>query len=174
MRFTFLTGDVNWLDYGGTFVSRKMNNGEFDYWLVIEVINWEDAVGEHEAKSLGTYNVSLSIVAPSEIDDETRKGLLETMGMDDYEGEINELTWVMLASDYGCQAQIWNESGNNLRNLMREAHRQADINGIFFGFQMDRAQNAVGSTGWDFVRGDVLAGLDRYRNEMERAELAED
>jgi len=39
MRFKFLTGDVNWETYGGKWVSPKLNNGDFDYWLVLEFVN---------------------------------------------------------------------------------------------------------------------------------------
>jgi hypothetical protein len=53
MKFKFLTGDINWQTYGGKFISKKLNNGEFDHWLVIEVTNWANAVGEREAKAIG-------------------------------------------------------------------------------------------------------------------------
>ena len=38
VRFTFLSGDCNWSDYGGKWISQKFNNGDFDYWLVRELI----------------------------------------------------------------------------------------------------------------------------------------
>lgn len=64
-RFKFLIGDVNWLDYGGKWVSQKLNNGEFDYWLVLELTNMDDACGrDNEGKD--RYNVSLSCVSPGE------------------------------------------------------------------------------------------------------------
>jgi len=62
IRFTWLTGDMNWADYGGKWISQKLNNGDFDYFLVLEVWNWFESVGAKEAK----YNVSLSIVSPSQ------------------------------------------------------------------------------------------------------------
>ena len=63
MRFKFLTGDVNFLDFGAKWISSKRNNGDFDYWLVIELINWAEAVGEKEAPA--RYNLSHCVVAPS-------------------------------------------------------------------------------------------------------------
>ena len=42
MRFKFLTGDVNWQTYSGLFVSRRLNNGDFDYYLVLRVENWNE------------------------------------------------------------------------------------------------------------------------------------
>jgi hypothetical protein len=44
VRFNFLTGDVNWSQYGGTWISQKFNNSDTDYWLVREIINWESEV----------------------------------------------------------------------------------------------------------------------------------
>ena len=35
MNLKFLTGDINWTEYGGKFVTKKLNNGDFDYWLVL-------------------------------------------------------------------------------------------------------------------------------------------
>lgn len=60
MRFRFLVGDMNWETYGGSFVSKRLNNGEFDYWLVLEVIPSEN----EEANP--RYQVSLNVVAPSQ------------------------------------------------------------------------------------------------------------
>jgi len=32
---------------------------------------------------------------------------------------------------------------------------------MFFGFMMDKPINRIGSTGWDFIKGDINAGLKR-------------
>ena len=65
MRFYFLTGDVNYTTYGGKWISTRQSNGDFDYYFVIELLNWREAVGDREAPP-ETYNVSLSVVSPQE------------------------------------------------------------------------------------------------------------
>ena len=49
MRFSFLTGDMNYTTYGGKWISTRQNNGEFDYYFVIELLNWPETVGQREA-----------------------------------------------------------------------------------------------------------------------------
>ncbi len=162
IKFKFLTGDVNYLDYGGKWISTRHNNGEFDYWFVLELLNVEDCVGEKEAKEVGfKYWVSLYVVAPEEFVE--KESAMESCG--------NELKWenladeqkVELIQEYSGGARIFHAAGNNYMKLVKEAKKEADITASFtFGFKMDSAQNAIGSTGWDFLRGDVLGGLKRY------------
>jgi hypothetical protein len=53
---------------------------------------------------------------------------------------------------------------------MQQCRKEADIlTGIMFGFNMDSPKNGIGSTGWDLLRGDVMAGLRRY-SEQDSAE----
>ena len=156
-RFKFLTGDVNWQEYGGKFISKKLNNGEFDYYLIIEVVNWN----EQERYPEYTYNVSLSAVSPIEAI-ESLQSAAESYGWTIEELEsYGELAVVECLSSYGAQAHLWDDNGNNLKILMREAHRQAELAESLFGFYMDRYQNRIGSTGWDFIKGDILGGLNR-------------
>jgi hypothetical protein len=160
MRFTFLTGDMNWKQYGGKFVSAKQNNGEFDYWLVMEVINWDDATGETRD---GLYNVSLYSVSPSEAGkDNLEKAFRCSMPQsEDAKIRSNPLVQVECLCDYGIKAQLWSENGNNLRKLMRQCREQAAIASGLYGFYMDRAENRIGSTGWELQRGDIDTALNR-------------
>jgi hypothetical protein len=49
---------------------------------------------------------------------------------------------------------------------MLEKLREKDF---FFGFAMDQAQNRIGSTGWDLIKGDLLAGLNRQPDMTNRS-----
>jgi hypothetical protein len=153
LNFKFLTGDMNWQEYGGKFVSKKLNNGEFDYWLVMDVINWH----EHEPCYEYTYNVSVQAISP-ELNTDLVAQLIEDYGYQLLAEDEPLLPVEMLAS-YGCSATLWNENGNNLRELMKQAREEAAKIEFLFGLYMDKAQNAVGSTGWDVIQGDLLAGL---------------
>lgn len=161
MKFSFLTGDCNWLDYGGKWVSKKLNNGDFDYWLVIELINMDDACGR-DNEGQAKYNVCLSAVSPAEAGDEKMHSAFECIGMEEnHELQKNPLAQVEALHSYGISAPLWQDNGNNARKLLREARKQAFMSSTLFGFYMDAPKNRIGSTGWDCIKGDITAGMRR-------------
>ncbi len=154
-----LTGDINWIKYGGKFVSPKFNNGEFDYWLVVDFINFLDATGElynNEDK----YVIEIHTVAPSQAPRKEKEAAERSCG---YETENkDDMYWIEVLESYGIFANIWTKSGNNAKELMKEAREQILIISSFtFGLAMDRTENKIGTTGWDMIRGDILAPLRR-------------
>lgn len=162
IKFSFLTGDCNWLDYGGKWVSKKLNNGEFDYWLVLEFTNMDDACGrDNEGQS--KYNVCLSAVSPSEAGNEKMHSAFACMGMEEeHDAQKNPLVQVEALHSYGIYAPLWQKDGNNAHKLLREARKQAFISEGLFGFYMDGPKNRIGSTGWDCIKGNITAGLSRH------------
>lgn len=153
MKFQFLSGDVNWVEYGGKFVSEKLHNGDWPYWLVLDFVNVAD-YRDYDYK----YAVSVLAVSPEAAGDNLEKAL-ELTGLD--EVELNDLTAVEALADYGVYATLHYAEGNNYRKLMTEAKKQADLIHGLFGFFMDAPQNRIGSTGWDCIAGDLLAGMNR-------------
>jgi len=156
LKFKLLSGDAT----EGKFVSKRINHGDFDFWIVMEVFNWIDAIGEKEAPA--TYHAEVSIVAPSEVGEEDKQRALESWGLEK-EQVTDPLQWVDLIHSYGVRATLWQGDGNNLRKLLKEAHKEAFWRGEgpLFGFTMDSPQNAIGTTGWEMVKGDLLAPLKR-------------
>lgn len=161
IKFKFLTGDVNWIDYGGKWVSKRLNNGEFDYWLVLELLNMDDACGR-DNEGQAKYCASLAVVSPSEAGEELNKAA-ECCGYDQAQlANASDLCKVEMLHSYGVYAQTWTASGNNAHKLLREGKREAMLQATFtFGFVMDRAMNRIGTTGWEALRGDITAGLTR-------------
>jgi len=160
MKWSFLSGDGNWEDHGGKFISPPQSSGEFTYWFVLEVINWEEAVGEREAADIdGNYNVSLSVVAPSECPIADLKNAMESCGLEDMEID-SPLMLVEILYSYGIHANVWNEDGC-LKDLMQKGKQKAIEAEFMFGFAMDKHQNAIGATGWDFLQGNPLGDLKR-------------
>jgi hypothetical protein len=156
LRFTKL--------YDNKFISNKQNNGEFDYWFILDVIDWIDAVGEREAPA--KWAVEVNVVSPSEAGPENMEKAFSSMGMDfDEEVKARPEVQAEVLSDYGIHAPVWCKSGNNLRMLMREARKQAKLSEFLFGFMLDRPVNRIGTTGWEAMRGDITAGLTRLTNE---------
>lgn len=181
-RFRFLTGDVNWKEYGGKFVSQRLANGydgpnavvgldyDFHYYYVMEVNPNEDyEYGDKRPH----YYVTLSVVAPEAVPTNEMQRAYDCLGMylEDLEKlKADPIFAVEALHDYGTYAVVWQESGNNLSKLMAEARREAQLCEMMFGFYMDRYVNRIGTTGWDAVRGDVWAGLRRYNEEQEAAD----
>ena len=156
IRFKFLTGDVDWQTYGGQFISQKLNNGDFDYWLVLNFINMHEATGDEETDK---YHVTILAVSP-ELNIQEADALIEDYGVN---LPITDEMRVGALANYVIAAHLKGFSGNNYSSLMKEAKKEAQVIPLLFGFYMDRPQNAIGSTGWDCIRGDIMAGLDRYK-----------
>jgi hypothetical protein len=156
-RFRWLTGDVNWLQYGGKWVSQKFNNGEFDYWLVLELINMHDATGEEDQAK---YVVELCVVSPDQAGPENMARAFGSSGVPDDVRE-NPIVQVEVLHGYGISAHVVNRSGSNARKLLHEVRREAVMVNGLFGFYMDKPENKIGSTGWEFIKGDLNSGLAR-------------
>lgn len=156
-QFQFLTGDVNWLEYGGKWHSQKLNNGEFDFWLVLELTNIHDATGEETGDK---YYVSLSAVSPNEAGKAQVAKALESCGMEKADN-LPDLALVECLHSYGLHAVLVQRSGSNAHKLIREVKREAAMVNGLFGFYMDRPENRIGSTGWEMLRGDFNSALAR-------------
>ena len=117
MRFSFLTGDVDFTTYGGKWISTRQSNGEFDYFFVIELLNWRETVGEREAPP-ETYNVSLSVVSPQEAQDKIGAaldccGITEEMLQTATENGYRDSALVEALHGYGVHTPVWSKDGNN-------------------------------------------------------------
>ena len=128
MRFSFLTGDMNYTTYGGKWISTRQNNGEFDYYFVIELLNWRETVGERETPP-ETYNVSLSVVSPQQAEKEIPHaldccGITEEMLSAATGNGQRDTALVEALHSYGVYTPVWSKDGNNWRTLMREARKR--------------------------------------------------
>jgi hypothetical protein len=157
MKFTFLTGDVNWLQYGGKWASQKLNNGDWDYWLVIELINMWEATGEEDQPK---YNVSLSAVSPAAAGKANVEKALGSCGLPK-DIKITELMKVECLHEYGILACLVSRNGNNAHQLLHEIKKESICTEGLFGFYMDRPENRIGSAGWEMISGDPNSGLAR-------------
>jgi hypothetical protein len=164
IRFQWLTGDSNWLTYGGKWISPKLNNGDFDYWLVLEFLNMDEACGR-DNEGQPRYNASLSAVSPHQAGEHLNKALDSCgIGPQHQNGAFVEVTPVAAVEalhSYGVSAQLWNQSGSNARALLREARKQAQMANMLFGFYMDSPKNKIGTTGWEAIKGDLNSALSR-------------
>ena len=160
IRFRFLSGDADYATYGGKWISNRQNSGEFDYYFVIELMNWEEVVGEREAQEVGaTYNVSLSVVSPQEAGESNLHQAYDCCGIEpdmlaraEENGYLAEMQ-VEALHGYGLYTPVFDANGNNWRKLMRQARQEAHNCEMLFGFYMDKPVNRIGETGWERLRG---------------------
>ena len=112
----------------GKWISNRQTNGEFDYYFVIELLNWQEAVGNDAPPE--TYNVSLAVVSPQEAGKENCRRATDCCGMGD--GQCEEVL-VEALHGYGLSVPVWSKDGNNYKQLMCEARREAQIAASLFG-----------------------------------------
>lgn len=62
---------------------------------------------------------------------------------------------------YGAYANLEEECFLHEDDAIPWAQRRLGAMAVMLGFALDRACNAIGSTGWDFLSGDITAGLRR-------------
>lgn len=166
--FKVLTGDVSYTKYGGTWISKKFNNGDFDYWFVRELVNMkeelpEDEYKEYKKKHGGPYAAKVSVVAPGQFED--KEGALQSFGFDDGrkwedlsdEGKVEVI--------YSCAGgtPIVDGAGPNYKKLFKQLGSVAARASFLFGFYMDRTVNQIGSTGWDWLKGDTSRPIREYQ-----------
>jgi len=83
---------------------------------------------------------------------------MESMGSpDDMKGNV--FVQVEALHGYGISVPAWSENGNNVRKLLKAAKRQAQVVAGMFGFYMDGPVNRIGTSGWEAVKGNILAGI---------------
>lgn len=154
MKTYFLTGDCNWQEYGGKWITKKLNNGDFDYWLVIEFINMYEAIGD---KTTDKYTAQITAVSPKAAGWKNIKSALRCcdLKLKDFKPEHKEKIIIEALSDYGLSAPLDSFSGNNYKTVMKKARQSLDCIAGMFGFFMDGSKNRLGHNGWDFIAGDL-------------------
>jgi len=123
MRFRFLTGDVNWQDYGGKFVSKKLNDGVADYWLVIRFENMHELTGDEGHPK---YWASLCIISPDELGPEMLARAMHFSGLEDRDpATLTDLMKADLLHGYGAYDDACQFTGNNCQRVLKEARDEA-------------------------------------------------
>lgn len=138
-------------DSGIIYLSQKtFNFGDFDLKFFIRVMH--TAEWDREWAEQGQYHVSLGAVSPQAAKD-TDTHATYGMSKADYDALPEDGKAEMLI-EAGVVATFDQWQGNNLNKLLKEARKVAIIAETFFGFYMDKHQNKIGATGWEFIRGE--------------------
>lgn len=126
VRFSFLTGDVNWSEHSGKWISQRFSDEDGnDFYLVRELTNMYDACG-NDAKS--KYYCTLSIIIPTKYQDFDKA--FECCGWDEIDKEsLSDREKVEIIHSYAghsYQHHQWDNSGNNYSKLFKECQDEAE------------------------------------------------
>jgi len=149
-------------DSGMMLVSNEFSDSDWPVRFVIRVM-YTDYYDSEWTKTAGKYHVevhatSFAACGKKEIDRASESA----------SEDIAEMSpeWQAVALvEYGTSANLWQKTGNNLAELLKSARKELALISMLFGFYMDKPLNAIGSTGWDWIRGDILAGLKTANND---------
>ena len=161
--FRFLTGDMNWQDYGGKWYREIPGTNSLRF-HIMELMNWN----EHESDPENTYHCDLSVVDLGEIPEDTLKSSLSYCGWEsdtelDKDPKVATLMAIEACHGAGAKAPVWQDSGNNYRALMQEAREES--RGLddpdTYAQAMAKPVNAIGSTASEYMQGDISSGILR-------------
>jgi len=159
--FRFAMGDVNYLDYGGTWFRHLSGKriGETHRYHFIRLINWSDACGSDAPSE--RYNVSLSEVNLDQLTAENIASALSNCG----NASETDSKWRALAClEYGLHAPLLDQNGNNFASLYRQCASEStrvELDARYRHERLNRPVNALGSTASEFMRGDIYSALER-------------
>lgn len=128
--------------------TAPLNNGEFDYWLRIKLIDF----GENEetrSEVRHRYTVQLTVVAPSQLSESRLKEVAETACVMPCDVDISDI------ASHGFCAVVYSEDGNNKQKLIAAAKDFAQDVPRQFKYLMDKPQDNLGRDGWVYIRGDI-------------------
>lgn len=160
MNFQCLEGDAGGISEGGKWISKRLRCAQmsFDYYFVVNLINMLMHLGDECKRT--PYWVGIDAVSPdvaAKSDDWVR----DELGVDERIAEVTPAMRVTALHQHGVYATLWQKSGKDARKILTEAKAFADQVQKHFGRFMDRPQNKIGSTGWEFIRGDINSALAR-------------
>ena len=157
--FKFLTGDKNFVDYGGKWY-RLAGPGRF---FVIELFNMKETCG---SDAEFTYLVELSEVNLGSATPDQLRSALSGCGYN-LEDDPDDLQKVEMLHSYGCSAPLGQWEGNAWAKLMKQARAEAKVlaeSPEDYETAMERPVNRIGSTAREYQAGDInsamLRGMD--------------
>jgi hypothetical protein len=125
--------------------SKVYNNGNFDYRLFYEIVNYKPACGEN-----GFSAAVYAVKTPKYLPKEKIKSVKQTMCVDKVTCEE--------IFEYGIYARLEDTPAKTIkdaREKLNELMGKEDQYNTLFGFYMDKQQNQIGNTGWDFIAGNI-------------------
>lgn len=151
-------GDYQQLYRSSVKIGQPEHGGEDPDTYFYVRVEYTDEWGDRNDK-LPKYHATICACGPGWPTPDDLASCLNSMGLDREtwnSGSIDAQCQELIG--YGLYAPIWQESGNNLSKLLKSARQELIAVSMLAGFYLDKHCNAIGSTGWDFMRGTVAFG----------------
>lgn len=141
------------------WVSPRLSNGEFNYYLVIRIMDMTNTGREwNDPPDRDPWLMEIMAVAPSLMSEEANELIVRHQGPKADRGELNQIAELVL---HGTYAPLWGKWGDSPLSLMMDARKEANSIESLFGLYMDKPVNRIGTTGWEAIVGDIQSGLNR-------------
>lgn len=161
-----------WRDRGGEDIllaGPRTDHGDFPFRLFIRLRDHTDNLREEEIKEFGGHlEVEILCASIEAAGDKAIVSALQCCGemtpaemAGQYDKAVCEQISYESLIDYGTYARLWSEIGTDEEELMAKAKSQIRAVNMLFGFYMDKPQNRIGATGWDFIRGNLMPERER-------------
>jgi len=157
--WSWLTGDVGFVEYGGRWYREIAP----DVFHVVQLVNMKDACGDDSSY---TYWVLLSEINLREVPTSLLNDAMESCGWEGMptDGRAAKIAKVEMLSSYGVVANMGDWEGNNYRRLLRMAKRESremEKSPLYRETMLSRPVNALGSTARELARGDIKSAMVR-------------
>ena len=155
-KWQFLTGDVNYKDYGGKWYRQV--KGEIYH--IVELVNIEEATGKSVTDK---YFVNLQEIDLDLISQKDLKSAIESCELQE-DIEITPIITIDILSAYGRYTPMGNWEGNNYREVIKQAKAESNrlsTDSDYRERQLDRPVNRIGSTAREFGAGDYDSAIIR-------------
>jgi len=168
----FLSGDMSYIEYGGSFYYKKP--------IMIGLDDDDEPIRKaYVVFSLYEYEnnqtaVDLSLVCPEAPSEEERQRAINSCGWAGWDEqdtpEQQEIALVEILASYGLRAplslnmvqgyemqELWDTEDleDNEAHMWECVTKHAEVMGCMVGFALDRQCNAIGNSGWDFLAGNI-------------------
>jgi hypothetical protein len=167
-NFKFLTGDVNWKDYGGKWYREALPG----IYHVIELTDMPDACGWD---ATCTYDVMLKVVDLHEVNGKMIEDAFRSYGIDrealadahsdspEWWQVRDQLVLVEAMCGHGLYAPMGSWDGNAYKPLLAAARQRSHEleDEDTYEEAMERPVNRIGSTAFECMRGDMISAIAR-------------
>lgn len=151
-----LSKNLKWEQIYGFHISPTLYK---NYFLVIKFEDREDFGDE----ASGGTKASVLAASIKAIGKRRMDKIIADFGMNGK--KLSNIEKLTLALDNGSFATLWSQTFNDGEDdgtrlseekMLEETKIMAERINILFGFYMDKKQNAMGATGWDFIKGECM------------------
>jgi len=123
-----------------------------EYYLAIEVTDMDDH-GCVETDKDPIFVVEILAISPKSCSVDTLESACGELKNDpEFKIDENGIDVAYNLAQYGKAAHCWQACGDNLEELIAEAKKRLGKIQSMIGFYLDQRQNAMGDSGWSWVR----------------------